>query len=70
MYSWEIQLYLAERNYHIESDEVYEKIINTSPQITRVKLGEHVDEYYSYEIYTNDGFYWKVWMKKFSEMER
>ena len=62
MFSWEIQRYLEERNYHLDSDEVYDKIITTSPQITRVKLGEHRDKMFSYEIYTNDGYYWIVWM--------
>ena len=63
MFSWEIQQYLAERNYHIDSDKVYEKIINTSPQVCRVKLGERKDNEFSYEIYTNDGYSWVVWMR-------
>ena len=62
MYSDEIQRYLEERNYHIDGDEIYPKIINTSPQICRVSLGEHRDNKYSYHIYTNDGYDWIVWM--------
>jgi hypothetical protein len=63
MFSWEIQRYLEDRNYHIDSDEIYERVINTSPQISRVKLGERRDKQFSYEIYTDDGYHWKVWMK-------
>ena len=62
MYSWEIQKYLEERNYRIDSSEVYSQIINTSPQICRVALGERNGKEFSYEIYTNDGYHWLVWM--------
>lgn len=54
MYSWEIHNELSKSNYIISS-EVYKKICD-SPQIQKIKY-EPFGDYY--EIYTNDGYYWR-----------
>lgn len=54
MYSDEIGVLLATKNYYIDS-ETYLKFCETSPQINRLKF----DSYSStFEVWTNDGYYW------------
>jgi hypothetical protein len=62
MYSWEIQKYLDERNYHVDSDEMY-NIVDTSPQINWIEFNSCSDKDFSYKIGTKDGYTWVVWMK-------
>lgn len=54
MYNFEIDNILRENNYNIPS-HVYE-IILSSPQIDHVKYSPYGDYF---EIWTNDGCYWK-----------
>lgn len=55
MYSHEIQQVLETYNYNILS-ETYLKICATSPQINQIKFEPYEQ---SYELWTNDDFYWK-----------
>lgn len=55
MYSCEIGNVLKLNNYNIDSD-TYINICSTSPQITHVKYNLY-DQYF--EMWTNDGYYWK-----------
>ena len=54
MYSWEICNELEKYNYLIPS-EIYKEICD-SPQIKNIKYESFGD---CYELYTNDGYYWK-----------
>lgn len=62
MYSHEIQQLLELRNYLITNIE-YFNIIDTSPQINRVRYNPYCDEF---ETWTNDNYYfkYKVYLKK------
>lgn len=55
MYSYEIEELLRIRNYLLSSIE-YINVINTSPQITRVKYSPYSDEF---ETWTSDNYYFK-----------
>lgn len=54
MYSYEISNILIENNYNIPSN-IYEMILS-SPQIDHVKYDSYGDYF---EIWTDDGCYWK-----------
>ena len=54
MYTFEITQVMQQYNYDLPSN-VYSKILNSTPQIQRVKFnpyGRH------FEIWTNDGGFW------------
>lgn len=63
MYSYEIQDYLQRRSYHLETYDELQNIIDTSPQIIRVKLDYFDDRYSQYYLKTNDDYEWLVWIK-------
>lgn len=54
MYSYEIDKIIKENNYNIPS-YLYETALS-SPQISHVKYDSYGDYF---EIWTNDGWYWK-----------
>lgn len=58
MYSWEINNEFAQKTLEktdsVIDSEVYENIVKTSPQITRVK---HNPGSGRFEMWTNDGYY-------------
>ena len=58
MYSWEIEELLKLREYILEVKE-YMKICSESPQIDHVKYEEEPNGY-NYNLYTNDGYSWKI----------
>ena len=60
MYSWEINQFLEQRNYNIDSED-YIKICNSSSQISKIKY-EPFGNYF--EMWTSDGYYWKFKVKK------
>lgn len=57
MYSSEIQDYLEKRSYKLTLEE-YFGIVNTSPQISFVKLEMITDFYHKKLVATNDGYEW------------
>ena len=59
MFSWEIRDELEKYNYRISS-EIYKKICD-SPQIQKIKY-EPFGDYY--ELYTDDGCYYKFTVYK------
>lgn len=63
MYSYEIQDYLQRRSYHLETYDELQNIIDTSPQIIRVKLDYFNDRYTKYYLKANDDYEWLVWIK-------
>ena len=63
MYSYEIQDYLQRRSYHLETYDELQNIIDTSPQIIRVKLDYFDDRYSQYYLKANDDYEWLVWIK-------
>jgi hypothetical protein len=62
MYSHEIQQLLELRNFIISNIE-YFNIVDTSPQINRVRYNPYCDEF---ETWTSDNYYfkYKVYLKK------
>lgn len=57
MYSYEIEQYLKERNYILDSESILPVIdLLTNTQITRIKYSSETNEY---EIWTHDGYYFK-----------
>ena len=62
MYSWEIDQKMKEYNYNIPSF-LYIDIISNSPQIKYIKYNPYDN---SFEIWTNEGIYWKfkVYLKE------
>lgn len=62
MYSYEIKQLLELRNYLISNIE-YLNIIDTSPQINRVRYNPYLDDF---ETWTDDNYYfkYKVYLKK------
>jgi len=58
MYSREIDDLIKIKKYILESKE-YDMICHTSPQINHIKYEEEPSGY-NYNIYTNDGYKWKV----------
>ena len=65
MYSYEIQDYLQRRSYHLETYDELQNIIDTSPQIIRVKLDYFNDRYTKYYLKANDDYEWLVWIKNY-----
>ena len=65
MYSYEIQDYLQRRSYHLETYDELQNIIDTSPQIIRVKLDYFDDRYSQYYLKANDDYEWLVWIKNY-----
>ena len=63
MYSYEIDNYLKERNYYLNSNEVLLITnIELNPQISRITYNP---EYNFYEMYTYDGYYFKFGVKPY-----
>ena len=56
MYSHEIDQVLKLHNYKIDSN-TYLHICNSSPQVIHVKYDPYDD---SFDIWTNDNYYWKI----------
>lgn len=57
MYSYEIDNYLKERNYYLNSEEVqYITDISIHTQIYRISYNQ---EFNYYEMWTSDGWYFK-----------
>lgn len=66
MYSYEIEQYLKERNYYLNSEEVmYITNIKLNPQISRITYN---CEYNFYEMYTFDGYYFKFGIKPYTRI--
>ena len=59
MYSYEIQDYLENKSYKLALEEYYD-IVNTSPQISFVKLEMIADFYHKKLVSTNDGYSWGI----------
>ena len=68
MYSYEIEQYLKERNYILDSESilpVIDLLVNT--QIARIKYSSENNEY---EIWTHDGYYFKFTVEQKENKER
>ena len=64
MYTWEIQNRLQEIGHTFDSIKAFYAIIDTSPQIVRIKAGEAHDHLFEMYIASNDGLNEKVFIKK------
>lgn len=53
MYSHEIDQTLKSQNYNVDAD-TYLHICNSSPQVTHDPYSD------SFELWTKDGYYWKI----------
>lgn len=68
MYSYEIEQYLKERNYILDSESVLPVIdLLTNTQITRIKYSSETNEY---EIWTHDGYYFKFRVEQYTRKRR
>ena len=65
MYSYEIQDYLEKRSYKLTLEEYY-GIVNTSPQISYVKLEMIADFYHKKLVETNDGYSWGIYILNYN----
>lgn len=64
MYSHEIDCYLRDKNYLLNSDELLDIIdVRVNTQIKEIKYNTFDD---SYEIWTYDGWYWKFKCKPYT----
>ena len=61
MYSSEIQDYLEKRSYKLSLEEYY-GIVDTSPQISFVKLESIKEFYHKKLVQTSDGFSWGIYI--------
>lgn len=61
MYSSEIQDYLEKRSYKLTLEE-YFGIVNTSPQISFIKLEMITDFFHKESVATNDGYSWGIYI--------
>ena len=65
MYSYEIQDYLEKRSYRLTLEEYYD-IVNTSHQISFVKLERVYDFYHKKLVSTNDGYSWGIYILNYN----
>ena len=65
MYSYEIQDYLENKSYKLTLEEYY-GIVNTSPQISYVKLEMIADFYHKKLVSTNDGYSWGIYILNYN----
>ena len=65
MYSYEIQDYLENKSYKLTLEEYY-GIVNTSPQISFVKLEMVADFYHKKSVSTNDGYSWGIYILNYN----
>ena len=65
MYSWEIQNYLEEIDYHSTHSKIREIMIK-SPQIRLFKLLELGEPTSKYQLFTDDNYEWTVHLDNFS----
>ena len=65
MYSYEIQDYLENKSYKLTLEEYY-GIVNTSPQISSVKLEMIADFYHKKLVATNDGYQWGIYILNYN----
>ena len=65
MYSYEIQDYLENKSYKLTLEEYY-CIMNTSPQISHVKLEMIADFYHKKLVSTNDGYSWGIYILNYN----
>ena len=63
MYSYEIDNYLKERNYYLNSEEIqFITDITVNTQICRISYNQ---EFNFYQIWTKDGYYFKLGCKPY-----
>lgn len=63
MYSYEIENYLKEKNYYLNSEEIiFITDITVNTQICRISYNQ---EFNFYQIWTKDGYYFKFGCKPF-----
>ena len=62
MFSFEIQNFLEQHNYHINHDDE-RLILNTSSQLNHIKFEQNEGEYSSFNWWTDDGYNWLVHIK-------
>lgn len=68
MYSYEIDNYLKERNYYLNSEEVqYITDISIHTQICRISYNQ---EFNYYEMWTNDEWYFKFGCMPYTKILR
>lgn len=65
MYSYEIQDYLERKSYKLTIEEYY-SIVNSSPQISSVKLDMVEDFYHKKSVKTNDGYSWGIYILNYN----
>ena len=64
MYDWEIKEYLQNCNYFFKShNDFYNKLVNASPQVKRIKLEEIQLEKSKYYIELQNGDNYFIWIK-------
>lgn len=66
MYSSEIQNYLASKNYKLTLKE-YEDIIDSSPQITGIRLLNLYDFYFKVNVSTSDNHNWGIYILNYNQ---
>lgn len=65
MYSLEIQRTFEDNNYHLNSYDQLQKIMDESPQIVRVRFDMFGERHSKYFVKTDDGCEWYVWIKNY-----
>ena len=66
MVSYEIQNYLASKDYKLALNE-YENMISGSPQITHIKLVQSFDFYFKVDVSTSDGYAWGIYVLNYDQ---
>lgn len=59
MFSYEIQNYLASKDYKLTLNE-YKNVLRGSPQITHIKLVQSFDFYFKVDVSTSDSYSWGI----------
>ena len=66
MYSNEIQSYLDSKKYKLTLNE-YQDILDSSPQITGIRLLNLYDFYFKVNVSTSDSYNWGIYVLNYNE---